>query len=358
MMRAVVKETLSNLVYRCGLLPVLGRREPSIPSALVLMYHRVAPDDMAGLDAWQRERSLPGIVVTPEVFDAQLAFLAKQYTPISIRQLTSHLESDAPLPPRSVVITFDDGWRDNYVYAYPLLRKHRIPATIFLATDYVGTSKRFWPESLIASFATLARTRTGLASTAFADAPADVAALLECASVAGGARREQLLERVIEAMKHLPPATRTAVMRTVEEASASDAAPPVERTLLSWEEVLEMQSGGVDFGSHCSTHELMPLLQPAAQRDELVLSKTVLEGRLGRAVDTVAYPNGALNDDVKRIAAAAGYRWGFSVQRGRVSRRSDPLALERINIHQGCTTGVSGSFSPALFASHIEGLWA
>lgn len=99
----------------------------------ILMYHRVDYDE-EGLD-W---------VVAPPVFERQLAFLRRQgYTGLTASQLADGLEGKIALPPKPVLITFDDGYTDNYTTAWPLLQKYGFNATIFLVSDYIGQDNRF-----------------------------------------------------------------------------------------------------------------------------------------------------------------------------------------------------------------------
>ena len=104
---------------------VLMRSSPGIP---VLNYHQVEEKDGNPLTLW------------PDQFEAQMAYLAEEgYTPITIDEMMDALENGAPLPEKPVIITFDDGYADNYEYAYPILKKYGFKATIFLIYDFTNT---------------------------------------------------------------------------------------------------------------------------------------------------------------------------------------------------------------------------
>ena len=111
--------------------------------AVVLMYHRV-------IDREDRDKaySHPGIIVETSTFERHLRFLRTHFHVASLREFRDRMISGRPFAKRTCLITFDDGWQDNYTHAFPLLAKHELPATIFLTSGFVGTGRRFWQESL------------------------------------------------------------------------------------------------------------------------------------------------------------------------------------------------------------------
>lgn len=112
-----------------------GMRASSLPAITILCYHRFGP----------RPSSL---TVTPQAFEAQMAYLATNgYTVVSLERLPAYLEGREPIPRKAVVITIDDGYRSAYEVAYPILRKYKFPATVFLYTDFVGAGDALtWPQ--------------------------------------------------------------------------------------------------------------------------------------------------------------------------------------------------------------------
>jgi len=146
-MKSFLKTLLAGFLFYSGLLHLyLFLRDNLFGSEKVriLLYHRV-------LDL-QREKnlySLPGIIVSVKMFDEQMKYLFKNYNVISLEGLVDSLKNNLPFPKKGVVITFDDGWKDNYFFAFPILKKYNLPATIFLTSGYTGTNKTFWPEQVI-----------------------------------------------------------------------------------------------------------------------------------------------------------------------------------------------------------------
>jgi hypothetical protein len=137
-----VKSATANLLYWTGALSLLLRRRLK-GGAIVLMYHRVLPAELAS-----RSFSHPGIVVTPETFARHMDFLKRRFRPLSLDEFQQHMESGSPFPEGACLVTFDDGWVDNHDHALPILHEHGIPAVVFVATDYIDADRPFWQEYL------------------------------------------------------------------------------------------------------------------------------------------------------------------------------------------------------------------
>lgn len=111
---------------------------------MVLAYHRVLTNDDL-----RRQSVQPGMYVLDTVFEQQMMFVKQNFTVLSLQDLLGLWKGDVwDEHARYCVITFDDGWLDNYRHAYPVLKRLCLPATIFLPTDYVGSDEWFWPDQL------------------------------------------------------------------------------------------------------------------------------------------------------------------------------------------------------------------
>ena len=111
-----------------------SRRQLTTSQTAILTYHRVCPKN----DDWSLE------TINPHAFEQQMEYFCRKYEILSLADLTQHIMQAKRLPKRAVVITFDDGYLDNYLYAYPILNKYHIPATIFLTTGQISSDKLFW----------------------------------------------------------------------------------------------------------------------------------------------------------------------------------------------------------------------
>ena len=279
--------------------------------AVVLGYHRVLPRSEA-----ERLAVEPGMFVTPDTFARQLQWLRQHFEIVPLGEIVARLARGVALPRGACAITFDDGWRDNYQYAWPALRAAGAPATIFLVTARVGTAGAFWPDEVCRRLRTLpARQRAE-----------------QVRAIAGGASRGGTPEEILIA--HLKGLEEPARQAALGRLAAETAQPECERELLSWEEVGEMARGDIDFESHGETHAILTTLDDASRRAELEGARATLRERgLGRH-DLLAYPNGSFDAAVAETARRCGIRAAFTAGPGLVSSACSPLAMPRVLLHE------------------------
>jgi peptidoglycan/xylan/chitin deacetylase (PgdA/CDA1 family) len=253
--------------------------------AVILAYHRVLPRRQF------TEFPLYEDLVTPlEDFETQMAWLARRTSVLPLDQLFGALRDDRRLPARTVGLTFDDGYADNYQYAFPVLRRHRLPATIFLATGHVGGASGlfFWDE--------VARWRS--------------AGVREIEIEGLGRRRVDLLShrnRLIRDLKTYPV---DEIARRVRDAAARVGVRSPRNAaddFLTWEQVREMQQGGIRFAAHTVSHCLLPREAPERRKRELDESRSAIERETGRPCTLFCYPDGAATEEVAREVEAAGF---------------------------------------------------
>lgn len=240
----------------------------------VLMYHHVSPS--GGM-----------IAASPENFENQLAWLARHgYRSITAAQFAGHL-AGSPVPARSVLITFDDGYLDNWIYAYPLLKKHGFHAVIFLVTSWVGNGP----------------VRNVLGQGLLAPTPEH----REC-------------ERLIEQGRS-------------------------DEVILRWSEIQAMQAdGAIEFHSHTHTHTRWDKIRPAEKNalmaQELADSKAALQENLGHVSEHFCWPQGYFDDDYIKLAQQAGFRYLYTTQAfGQNRAGTDPARIHRFAVRN--TSGAS-----------------
>ena len=308
-----------------------ARRETSV----VLTYHRV-------LEKWDPtlDYSQPGMVVTVPTFERQLAFLHRHFEIVALGALLNGEGSRRVASRPRCVITFDDGWRDNYDLALPILRRRGIPATIFLTTDFIGTERAFWHTVLI-SLLLLDELRPFLqGGVPFGGYPAAVReGLRRCA----GPTPESHAAAVDDLIETLKASCGEDQIHAFVDALA-DAARlrrplfPGRRFFLDWEQVREMAAGGFEIGSHGCSHRIMTRLSLDEVRRELADSRAEIERRLGRTVTHFAFPNENATEVLLGLAAGAGYR--TACVGGDAGTSPGIHALRRAGIHEGvCFTG-------------------
>lgn len=255
----------------------------------VLLYHRV--DDC---------RDPYSSAVPVHVFDAQMSYLANNFNVISLSQLLDRVDHGIGIEPRTVAITFDDGYRDNYVYAHPILKKYGLPAALFVATGYTDTFRRMWNDRIAGA---LQRTDRKVMKV---ELPAETLSL----PLDSDHDRVTGMLSVLEKLKTLPEIEKNSVVADlVEQLGHGDATS--ERLMLSWSELREMAGSVWEIGSHTVEHRILTKISHAEIQRELANSKETLEQHLQIPITLFAYPNGKENDfgeSVKELVRAAGYR--------------------------------------------------
>lgn len=356
LIRKIVKLGLAVLFYYAGLLALFAffkRTLFPIHDVVILMYHRVLDDDKI-----DNEYTQPGIVVSRQVFEKQITYLAKNYNLISLENLVQMVQKNQPIPSRSVIVTFDDGWRDNYLYAYPILKKHRVPATIFLTTDYIDTNKVFWFLQ-----ANILLTKGNLKPASLAEIIERVNAENRASQSTYRLSRHEIkaasgdTDKFIEKMKQLDSEVVQKILNEIKKASdLSIDKCLTKRRMLSWDEIKEMSCDNIDFGSHGQSHQIMLFLSPDMINKELVQSKKIIEEKVGKEVKHFSYPNGDYNSITKKLVQDAGYGSAATIQRCEENKKGlDLFALKRIGVHNGMSVWHQGKFSRALFAVEING---
>jgi len=337
------KAILGQALVRGGLWKRRLRTWAEHHSVIILTYHRVT-------ETWDEtlDYSQPGMVVTASTFERQLTMLKKHFEVVTLGALLKN-EGVAGQPARPrCVITFDDGWRDNYDLAFPILRRHGLPATIYLATDFIGTDRAFWHTELIYLFTRTDVSRSLGDELTFRAYPSPVRDELRRLA-RGGPFGTHDLEPLIETMKALcdEEVIEELVQALSQRVGLRRPLFQDRRFFLDWDQVRAMVAAGFEIGSHGCSHRILTRLPAEAANEELVRSKAEIEHRVGREVEHFAFPNEASSGALVTAAAAAGYRTACLaepvVQRGVLGIRP----LRRLGMHEG-VCGDGRSFNEGL----------
>lgn len=292
---------------------------------LVFMLHRVLPEGEACYD--------PEMAISTRLFESFLDWVQAQFEVVPLEE-AMHA---AGARRRCCALTFDDGWVDNYRFAYPLLRQRNLPATIFLPVNFIGTERHFWQERIW-------HCRQS-APGDFGPAARQVCARLPWmgtltdADVSLPGLRRRLLRRSSQEAEEFAG--------LLEQALRTPSFP--DRAFVTWDEVEIMRANGIHFGSHTLEHCLLTVCPPAHAQNELSASHRQLEERWGEKC-SLAYPWGANNRMVRALARQAGYTCAVTTWPDAVHASGDAWALPRIAISSSVVRGLPGSFSPAKVA--------
>ena len=232
-------------------------------------------------------------------------------------------------PSGAVVVTFDDGYRDNLLAALPVLEASDVPATVFCTAGYVGSEQPFWWDRLAALL--LAPTR--LPPTLALDVSGrQWQVALGPAATGDSAARLAFYREVWGWLRPMTDADRTLALEAIAAWSTDAALAPTPATL-SAQQLRELAASPlIDIGAHSVTHAALPALAPEQQRDEIAQSKAQLEAMLGRAVQHFAYPFGDQSAETAVLLRQAGFLSSCTTEHGAVRAGADLFQLPRIAV--------------------------
>ncbi|QGY39168.1 polysaccharide deacetylase family protein [Pseudodesulfovibrio cashew] len=292
----------------------------------ILTYHRIAPDGF--------------LSVSPEDFDAQMRVLSEYFDVISLEQAVSRLREGVSSR-NCVCVTFDDGFRDNWTTAYPILEKYCVPATVFVAMDAVRNGSLWFYDFDMAVFG---------GSSSEADLTSVGLGRHTWKGVAG---REEVACRLHASLKKMSHEDRLAIVGKVAEGKR------VERVMMTPDECRELASSKwVDVGAHTISHPLLAQLDEVELQREIGEGKVMLEDMIHSKVSLFSYPNGTRNDFDDRVISVvkkAGFIAATTTMPGLNVPGDDLYSLKRFDVSFGYYGSWTGRCSEALFRAHASG---
>ena len=293
-------------------LPFIKRRQKR--NFQVLAYHRVNDDG---------DYLFPAVPL--RLFEEQMKLLTDCF---DVRTLTELVEACKcnELPENAVAVTFDDGYRDNYTNAFPILRRYSVPATICLATDVIGTGAQLWHDDVFAAFRETRIPKLPDIGLGLPPLPLTSAAAKLCAQV-----------KVLKHLRSLENSARELAvgrLRNALHVKDKDCRVDSERLMLNWEEVAEMCRNGVEFAAHTGSHPALSKLRPEMAREEIRRSKGIIERWLNVSVKTFAYPRGRREDftgTTRALIEEAGFDCALTTIFGNNEPGMDLYEIRRIS---------------------------
>lgn len=323
--KRLVKHILAYSLYYSGVL-LLIKYIVLKNKVIVLTYHRVLPYDLRS-----QSFSHAAIMVDPDRFDRQLSFIKRHFNIINSTTLINIFENNIQPQCSSCLITFDDGWEDNYIYAFPILRKHSLTALIFTATDYVDGKELFWQEAMGHGIRQLLALHSDESKRFLIKHN-----LYDLIHIRND-NRTDLIRDYVRKLKSMTYAELDDMLRDIASILGEIDYADVD-SFMSWSQIKEMHNNGIEFGSHACSHKILTRLEDQVVKIELTKSKQLLHDILTDEIDTIAYPNGNYNPHLGELTQAAGYRIGFGTNHGYVSPSDDKFNLKRININDTTAT--------------------
>lgn len=317
---------------------------PNRVGLLVVTYHRVTANPDYG----------DPLKVSVSVFEEQIRFLRENFRVITTSDLAAQLGEENHRLNGACLITFDDGWRDNYIHAFPILVKLGVPALFFLASDYIGTGKIFWPERLVGILNFIRASHADkLNSLELKLLPSDLTDQLHrAAMVPHDLRSKQINDLVNRLKKYDAGLVHSSLDLLVREMAFSEAS--FGRLMMNWDEARAMAAQKMEFGSHTRTHAILTQINRQDVFEELLGSKVAIEEQLNRPIKYISYPNGDHDAFVLQKTQDAGYEAGFTCVAGRNQSLAQPYALKRKHITEYYSVGINGRFAAPYFLADIS----
>jgi peptidoglycan/xylan/chitin deacetylase (PgdA/CDA1 family) len=292
---------------------LLGRASPAGAGARlsILIFHRVlpAPDPL-----------FPGEIDAAR-FDAICRWLGTWFRVLPLDEAVHRL-ARGTLPARAACITFDDGYADNHDQALPILQRHRLPASFFVATSFLGGGRMF-NDTVIEAIRRAPGPHLDLSPLGLGGL-----ARFDLRTPAG---RSACIGQVLRVVKYLPLPQRTEVVERIASACGRPAMP--SDLMMTPEQVRAMHRAGMVIGAHTRTHPILARMDVQGMRDEIEGGKRELEAIVGAPVTLFAYPNGKPDEDYSaasvQVVREAGFDAAVSTAWGAADGRTDRFQLPR-----------------------------
>lgn len=293
----------------------------------VLCYHRILdlPPDFPFDDDL--------VSASPAQFDSELRFIARHYHVINFKMLREHLKKDGKLPPRSLIITFDDGYIDNYEVAYPILKKHGLTAVMFATAGFMNVRRLFWWDRLAYVVKTAKRPSAAI------EEPIHLAIDLD-----SFATRQAAARHLINSVKTLPENDKELLIRRLAENLGVEIDESGFAMTMGWSQLREMSAAGIEIGAHSVNHPIFSNIDHGQLANEISQSKRIIEKELGEEVVTFGAPGrGKLPADkmavfekaLRRFVTESGYSFSTMYRWGLVYEREfDPYAIKRVGVER------------------------
>ena len=345
--RTHVKSALASTISRThelGLAEALARRANR---PLILGYHRIV-DDFEGT----ARHEMPSMLTSTAMFERHLDLVGQHFRFVTLDEIGAHLVSGEPFAEPVAAVTFDDGYRDNYEHAFPILTRKGIPAAVFVVTDLVGKPAWQIHDKL---FHLITK-----AYAAWNHPRHELATLLQRLDLPAGhllRTRAATSSPMMVVSALLPDLSVQNIVRVMNalEANVGNGFHNLPLSL-TWSMIQDMHRAGVIIGSHTRRHISLPAESVQTVVAELEGSKRQIEEHTGAPVVHFAYPGGQFTPRDVEALERAGYRFGYTACPHQDSRHPT-LTIERLLLWEGSSVDSTGHFSPAILRCQVHRLW-
>lgn len=315
--KKIIKLSVYFLLFYSGILHLVlaaYRRIKKRHLGVILFYHRFKKDN---------DDTFP-YKLHVKSFKRQMLHLKRWYNVITLDKLVENTKNREDFSCPSVVITIDDGFKDNYDLAYPILKGLNLPATIFLTSGFINTQKAPWVDEIGTA---LAKTRLDklYVPQLFGD---------QFVAISSNEQKAETLHRIYEKLLYLEHNTKVDLVDTLLSILSDKGALRAHgRIMLNWEEIKKMSQNNISFGAHTMTHPTLSKMGSEDAMFEIIESKRIIENELGTCVRHFAIPNGQNEDfteELREFCKNGLFESITTTTFGEVTKFSDPYKLPRI----------------------------
>jgi len=348
MIRTMVKAAAAATLQHTGVATFIGAHSRKVATPLVVGYHRVVDDFPS-----HARGCMHSLLITAATLEKQLDWIGRRFDFADPDGMDAWLEGARPGRKPVAVVTFDDGYRDAYENAVPLLKRKGIPAVFFMVTDLIGTSDLQIHDEMY-----VLMTR---ALPAWTDPRAELIKVLAEARVSSFALKgigAALSDPSAATRVLLSCLTQSQVLRIIQ-VLRSKVGPPRQNddfAPMDWDMLLDMQRAGMKIGSHTRSHALLTNESVEKIKQELQGSRKALEQRLGPGIRHFAYPDGRFDALVVNGLVEAGYRFGYTTCLHRHAEHP-ALTIPRRLLWENACLDAFGQFSPAVMSCQVNGIF-
>jgi tetratricopeptide (TPR) repeat protein len=298
------KELLADILFNFNLVS-LFKRLPFRNKLIVLNYHRIRPNDSHFTTTFEDAV----YTLNADEFNLQIKWLKHNTLILSERELIDCYRDGIFIPPKTsapcVMITFDDGYRDNYTLAYPILKYYEVPAIMFVATQMVNNRQVPWWDVIAYLIKRCSKPFISFDGRKFpmGDQKKEAIAYFQ----------RMMKKEQYEHTKYLLPDLSNACEVALPDSDLQD------KEILTWEEIQEMAQKHIAIGSHTHTHRVLSTINVNSQKEEMILSKLIIEKNISQPALSICYPVGEpqyITEETAEIAASSGYVLGFTANTG------------------------------------------
>ncbi|WXH33111.1 hypothetical protein WA016_07112 [Myxococcus stipitatus] len=346
-LRRAVKAAAAGVLHYSGMRRAMAayrRVQSGGRRMLIVSYHRVVSDFTGEL-----QRSIPGLLISQETFRRHIEEAsAAGFDLVSIGDAVDVMAGRRVAKKDLCVITFDDGYRDIYRYAYPILKQLGVPAITYLPTAFIGTNRRFNHDRL---FHLLRRTQERQFQPVFATLPEASMALL--GPILSG--QKTVSAALDDFIGEHPTRVLTAIIDGLEQQlGGGQDLLPEQGDIMNWDEVRRMARDGFEFGAHTLGHTVLTLEPQEVVEQEILQSKRTIESEVGIQVRDFAYCNGWYSDEIIRALASHGFRSGVTTEDLPNRIGGDPFTLKRKVLWENFSLGMLGDYSSPLTGCQLD----